>query len=72
MQNQENWIPYDDGIYEKRFCYIKLKNGKILGPCWPNAGTFHVLTPDADAKRIDREDVTSIRYLTEEERKNFF
>lgn len=51
-----NWKKYT-GEYEKIFYDIKLKSGKIIENCYPNAGTFH--TP---AGGIIKQDlVTEIR-----------
>lgn len=34
------WIPFT-GEYEKQFYDIRLKDGRELVHCWPNAGDFH-------------------------------
>jgi len=58
------WQKYDD--YKKKFCMIRLKNGKEFGPCWPNAGIFTVFNEKKET-RIPESSVTHIRYLTPEE-----
>lgn len=44
------------GEYEKQFYHIELKNGYILGNCWPNANQFYcqagVPYPAWDVKRF--------------------
>jgi len=48
-----------NGKYEKREYYIKMKNGEVLGPCWPNAGVFHPLNGKGEA--IDGKQVCEIK-----------
>ncbi len=55
------WIEYT-GEYEKQFYNIKLKDGKIINNCWPNAGTFHT-----DGEVIDGHLVSSIEAVDETE-----
>jgi hypothetical protein len=46
---------------------IFTEDGVILGPCWPNAGTFHVMREGAV---IDGTRVIAIKECTEFEKAN--
>lgn len=41
-EDSEMWEKYT-GKYSKVDYMVKTKNGDIYGPCWPNAGEFHLL-----------------------------
>ena len=56
------WNKFDKS-YKKEKCFVKLKDGKVYGPCWPNAGMFHVLYINQDRKEISDNEVESIKYL---------
>jgi len=42
LYKMNRWIPYN-GDYEKQFYNIRLKDGRVLKCCWPNAGMWFVL-----------------------------
>jgi hypothetical protein len=50
------WIPYP-GEYEKEFYDIRLKDGRELKCCWPNAGKFCA----QNGTRVKEEYVTHTR-----------
>ena len=47
-----------DGTYDKVSYMIFTVDGLILGPCWPNAGTFHVMSRN---KIIDADMVVAVK-----------
>ena len=51
------------GECRKMFHFIKLKDGKIYGPCWPNASTFHTLYMSEDRKVIPVKEVSYIKEI---------
>lgn len=60
----KEWKPFT-GYYEKEMVDIKLKNGDIVGMCWPNAGFMNpvgekVYNPK-DYKQIPYNDVAEVR-----------
>lgn len=55
------------GHYHKTEYMIFTEDGVILGPCWPNAGTFHVMREGAV---IDGTRVIAIKECTEFEKAN--
>lgn len=52
-----SWQEYI-GEYEKEFYVIRLKNGKEIRGCWPNAGEWH---STLDGKQYDGSEVTHIK-----------
>ena len=59
LQRGSEWEKFKSG-YEKEFCEVRLKDGRIEGPCFPNAGKFTRL----DGVCVFPEsDVTHIRYF---------
>lgn len=63
MDATKDWQEYDHD-YEKDFQDIRTKDGKEYINCWPNAGTWNVLSSKKPLRIMD-EDVTHIR-LTDE------
>ena len=51
------------GMYEKIEYMIFTEDGKIIGPCWPNAGTFHLMK---DGTVIDGTQVIAIKKFADE------
>jgi hypothetical protein len=41
------WHAYS-GEYSKEFCDVRLADGTVIGPCWPNAGKFVRLDQEAE------------------------
>lgn len=37
-----SWARYE-GNYDKQFYAIRLRAGRVVDHCWPNAGSFHCL-----------------------------
>lgn len=55
------------GQYDKTEYMIFTEHGIILGPCWPNAGTFHVMKT---GKVINGTEVIAIKECTEFDKNN--
>jgi len=59
LQVGSEWEKLKSG-YEKEFCEVRLKDGRIEGPCYPNAGKFTRL----DGVCVFTEsEITHIRYF---------
>ncbi len=58
MGYSDEWQPYK-GDYDKFEYDVKLKNGKILENCYPNADKFNVLSTNIN---VDGSDVKEIRF----------
>ena len=56
---EDGWQPYT-GKYTKDEYYVRTKEGEIFGPCWPNAGMFHLLDGSCV---IDGCNVTEVKKL---------
>ena len=54
--SSSEWVPYP-GEYEKQFYDIRLKDGRELKTCWPNAGVFHA----SDGAYVKESYVTHFR-----------
>jgi hypothetical protein len=52
------WHDYS-GEYDKEFCDVRLADGTVIGPCWPNAGKFVRLDHEAE---FAGSEVTHVRY----------
>ena len=50
-----------NGEYKKKECYVFTKQGSILGPCWPNANTFHLMDGSGDI--VIADDCVAIKYI---------
>lgn len=61
---KDGWFPYP-GHYEKVFFDIRLKDGRTICNCWPNAGVFHSMA--GDGVYVDEQYVTHYRYHKDEE-----
>ena len=57
-----NWHKYS-GEYLKVIYYIKTASNEVLGPCWPNAGVFHLM--DGSGRIVDGEDVEAVTTIPE-------
>ena len=57
---KHKWKQYDFN-YEKEWYDIELHDGSIIGPCWPNAGSFH----NEDFGMIKEEHVVRFRLSKE-------
>jgi len=56
---KEKWVKYT-GEYEKEFYDVRVGSA-IYGPCWPNAGSFHVCKGIDEGRNINGNNVTWIR-----------
>lgn len=56
------------GQYNKIEYMIFTEDGVILGPCWPNAGTFHIMSTGGSV--IDGTRVIAIKPCSEFEKNN--
>jgi len=66
MNATKEWREYDHD-YEKVFQDIRTKDGKEYINCWPNAGSWFVLTNKTSASvLVPDADVTHVK-LTDEE-----
>jgi len=57
----DNWQPYI-GDYDKFEYDIKLKDGRIIENCYPNAGLFNSIAPKYDGQAFAEELVEEIRF----------
>lgn len=55
------WEKYD-GRYVKEEYMVRTRDKVIHGPCWPNAGVFHLLDGHS-GEVIDGEDVEEVLRL---------
>jgi len=51
------------GQYSKTEYMIFTEDGEIFGPCWPNAGTFHVMD---DGRIIEGNKVIAVKLCEKE------
>ncbi len=52
-----------NGDYKKKECYIFTNLGCVIGPCWPNADTFHLM--DGSGIIVKADDCLAIRYIND-------
>jgi hypothetical protein len=62
-EEEPGWFPYP-GHYEKVFYDIRLKDGRVMCNCWPNAGQFHSVS--GDGAYVDEKYVTHYRFHEDE------
>ena len=57
----DEWQPYI-GDYDKYEYDVKLKDGRVIENCYPNAGKFNSISPEHDRQSFDENDVVEIRF----------